>query len=152
MRPERAAVILTAGDRVATIRRERAGRTYYLLPGGTVEPDETSTEAARREIHEELGLEVTVGRLLAVVAFESDEGRSIQRYYDGTITGGVFGTGDGPELGSDPASSAGGFTPHWLPMADIGKVDCRPSELFEEIRHFGITRMLTDPLDITEQA
>ena len=41
-------------------------RDYAILPGGLVEEHESPASAARRECREELGVDVRVGRLLAV--------------------------------------------------------------------------------------
>lgn len=41
-------------------------RDHWLLPGGSVDPGEDARQCARREVLEELGLDVEVGRLLAV--------------------------------------------------------------------------------------
>ncbi len=53
------------------------GRSYWLLPGGRIEPDETEENCVQREVLEETGLHVQVQRLLL------DEpnivGRSYQR-------------------------------------------------------------------------
>ncbi|MFU8796076.1 MAG: NUDIX domain-containing protein [Dehalococcoidia bacterium] len=40
------------------------GRSYWLLPGGGREPDETEEACVQREAQEETGLEVSVERLL----------------------------------------------------------------------------------------
>ena len=41
-------------------------RDHWLLPGGGVDPGEDARLCAQREVHEELGLDVEVGRMLAV--------------------------------------------------------------------------------------
>ena len=41
-------------------------RDHWLLPGGGVDPGEDARRCAQREVHEELGLDVEVGRMLAV--------------------------------------------------------------------------------------
>ena len=41
-------------------------RDHWLLPGGGVDAGEDARECARREVLEELGLEVEIGRLLTV--------------------------------------------------------------------------------------
>ncbi|WP_405495010.1 NUDIX domain-containing protein [Nocardia sp. NBC_00511] len=51
-------------DRVLLV--EPTYKDYWELPGGVVEANESPLAAAVREIDEELGLTVTLGRLLAV--------------------------------------------------------------------------------------
>lgn len=41
-------------------------RDHWLLPGGGVDPGEDPRGCARREVQEELGLDVEIGRLLAL--------------------------------------------------------------------------------------
>ncbi|MEQ4204401.1 NUDIX domain-containing protein [Actinopolymorpha sp. B9G3] len=64
-RPARVRLVIVAKGRVALIRRRRAGHTYYVMPGGGVEPGETFVEAGEREAMEELGVEVVCEELLA---------------------------------------------------------------------------------------
>lgn len=40
-------------------------RDHWLLPGGGVDPGEDARQCARREVREELGLDLEVGRMLA---------------------------------------------------------------------------------------
>lgn len=53
-------------DHVLLIRHREhdTGRTYWLLPGGSREPEETEEACVEREMREETGLEVSVERLL----------------------------------------------------------------------------------------
>lgn len=55
------AVILVDG-RLVLVRHRRGDRAYHLLPGGGVEAGETMPTAVAREVLEETGLVVTVGR------------------------------------------------------------------------------------------
>jgi ADP-ribose pyrophosphatase YjhB (NUDIX family) len=58
------AVILDGQDRVLLVRREDTG--LWGLPGGVMEPGERVSEAVRREVAEETGLEVRPERLVGV--------------------------------------------------------------------------------------
>lgn len=52
---------------------------YWILPGGRVEMGESASEAVAREMREELGQEVTVGRLLWISeSFLKDGGMNLQ--------------------------------------------------------------------------
>ena len=57
--------VVTATGRVALIERRRQGLHYWAVPGGGIEPGESPEEAARREVHEELGLDVVLDREVA---------------------------------------------------------------------------------------
>lgn len=74
----------------AVVRREagkgeillmrRSDNEHWGLPGGYVEPGESVVAAAVREVHEETGYEVAVGRLVGVY---SDPARQVIAYPDG---------------------------------------------------------------------
>ncbi|WP_193103661.1 NUDIX hydrolase [Brachybacterium sp. FME24] len=51
-------------------------RDHWLLPGGGVDPGEDPRRCAQREVSEELGLDVEVGRLLAIDWLPSNPVRS----------------------------------------------------------------------------
>ncbi len=58
------AIIRDDDGRILVSRRVDNG--WYNLPGGGVEPDESVPEGLIREVREETGLEVEVGRLVSV--------------------------------------------------------------------------------------
>ena len=71
----------------------------WSMPGGGVEFDESLEQAVAREVLEETGYTVEVGRPIAVHHFtEPDTGRdgrpykSVRVFFDATITGGSLGT------------------------------------------------------------
>lgn len=53
----RVSAILRRERRILLVRHEKAGREYWLLPGGGVNAGETLVRALKRELAEELGLD-----------------------------------------------------------------------------------------------
>lgn len=129
----RAAALITEQGRVAAIERNRDGNVYYLFPGGKVEAGETSEEAVVREVREELGLEVEVGRLIAEVAF----GANVQLYYLASVVGGRFGTGEGAEYSDGRELTAGTYAPVWLEIDGVLGVPLRPRCVAELLAESG---------------
>ncbi len=60
----RCAGILLKASEILLVRHEKAGRSYWLLPGGGVEYGESAETALKREFFEECGLTVQVGDLV----------------------------------------------------------------------------------------
>jgi mutator protein MutT len=142
----RGGVIIIEDDKVALIQRINAKGTYFLFPGGGVEEGETVEEAAMREAWEELGVEVQLAGLVAVVEFGPHE----QHYYLAQIVNGVFGSGTGEELVSDAASPAGTYTPAWLQQSRLQEYNVRPVELAKLIQANSL-KVNSTPLRITEE-
>lgn len=123
---QRSAIILiNEADEVALIRRDKPGETYYVFPGGGREAGATLEETAIREAHEELGVDVEIEGVAAIVHFNGLE----NPYYWAKMTGGVFGTGTGEEF--EDLSS--GYTPLWIKREELIHLPVRPTSLVQEL-------------------
>lgn len=76
----RVAGILIHQNQLLVMTDERS--PYYYLPGGRVSMSEVSTEAIKREIKEELEVEVEVSRLLWVVENFFTEQQSGEQFHE----------------------------------------------------------------------
>ena len=110
--------MIVEDGRVALIRRVRDGRTYYLFPGGGVEEGETPEQAAIREAHEELGVDVELSEQLHMEDF-----RGVPFVYFGArIVGGEFGTGRWPDHADRDAETRerhGTYEAVWVPLDEL---------------------------------
>jgi 8-oxo-dGTP diphosphatase len=90
------AVVHDDEHRLLVVRRGHApsaGR--WSLPGGRVEAGETDAEAVRREVREETGLDVLVGRRVGTVERDGPDGVVYDiRDYACSVTGGRLRPGD----------------------------------------------------------
>ncbi len=84
----------------------------WELPGGSVEADESPRAAAAREVHEELGLRITLGRLLCIEwqGPEPERSESLMCIYDGGVLTGL----DGVRLPPDELASCRFVAPEHL--------------------------------------
>ena len=120
----RAAIILLHDDQIALIERYRADQHYFTFPGGHVEPGETPEQAAVRETKEELGLDVTIRRLVAEIWWH----KRPQYYYLVAAVGGDFGTGTGEEM-HNPLPERGSYHPTWVSVRDLLDLPVLPRSL-----------------------
>ena len=123
----RARAIIVRDNCIALIKRQRDGRIYYVIPGGGMEMGETPEQTAIRESREELGLHIEVDRLLAEINFH---GRR-QYYFLARVTGGKFGTGEGPEMMGRYPPERGTYTPVWIPLRSVEHVNLFPPSIAE---------------------
>ena len=114
-------VLLIQADALLLIRRGHPpDQGKWSLPGGRLEWGETLTEAARREIREETGLDVSIGEMAGVVDLIIREGDTVAFHYVilnyfATITAGT------PRPGDDADAV------QWVPLARLPEWDVSPS-------------------------
>jgi 8-oxo-dGTP pyrophosphatase MutT (NUDIX family) len=123
----RARAIIIRDNCIALIKRQRDGHIYYVIPGGGMEPGETPEQTAIRESLEELGLSIEIDRLLAEVTFYGKK----QYYFLARVTGGKFGTGNGPEMLGKYPPERGTYTPMWIPLRSVEYINLFPPSIAE---------------------
>jgi 8-oxo-dGTP diphosphatase len=84
------AVIFDDAGRVLVSRRVDSG--WFNLPGGGVDPDETMPEGLAREVREETGLEVEVGRLVGV--YSKPQKHELVLCFEARVVGGTMAPSD----------------------------------------------------------
>lgn len=113
----RVAVCLFENEEVLLVQHRKGDRSYWLLPGGGVEPGEMLVEAAQRELREETGYEVEVGRLLILCEAIAPAGRHIVNLvFTGCRLGGELRPGlDGTLVGAA-----------WQPVEQLARLETYP--------------------------
>lgn len=91
-------IILDEDNNMLMIRQHHENKDIWMVPGGGIEEDESSIEAAVREVKEETGLDVEIGRLIWHVEEVSDRGQRFVNFFTGKIAGGNLALGEDPEF------------------------------------------------------
>lgn len=126
----RVTLIIVRNEEILLIDRQRNGRSYYVIPGGGVEPGESLAQAAIREAREELSLDVELGPLL--YARPWDDGRFQQMEYAFLVN-----SYQGEPLLQDPEilakqTSDNLYSLQWRPLAELNGSPCYPGPLESE--------------------
>lgn len=96
--PRVAAGVTFTDDETRVLMLRTTYKDHWEIPGGYVEPGESPHAAAAREVREELGLDVPIGRMLAVDWAPSDnEGDKLLFLFEGPqlAASAAFTFGDG---------------------------------------------------------
>jgi ADP-ribose pyrophosphatase YjhB (NUDIX family) len=110
----RVVTVILRDNQILLMKHRRRGLFHWALPGGAVQEGETISDCARRELAEETGLEVQLGKLLYVADVISPDRRrhTLNLIFLAEMTGGEFGVTPGRTLGEYLDE------PHWFPLDD----------------------------------
>ena len=95
-------IVLDRDQRILMVRQHHQERTVWTVPGGAIEPGETSLDAAIREVKEETGLDVVIDRMIWHVEqiIPGKEPRFVNIFL-ATAQGGSLAMGTDPERSED---------------------------------------------------
>lgn len=115
--------IVIKDKNILLIKRIKKERTYYVIPGGGLEKNETLEEGVIREVKEELGITVSVGNLIGTDDFQNTR----HYFFDCTYQSGILGTGTGPEYTDPNYEGEGQYIPIAIPLAKLEEIELIPS-------------------------
>lgn len=82
-------VIKDNQDRVLLLHRNTPERKQWEIPGGKLDPGEDESTTARRELREEMGIEVSLERQLGSRSFVQDGCTMVYTWFLATIASGT---------------------------------------------------------------
>jgi 8-oxo-dGTP diphosphatase len=118
----RAAAIIIENRRVLLVHRIKSQRDYWVLPGGSIEGNESVEQACLREVKEETGLDI---QILSRVLTMMNKGRG-EIYFLARPIGGKLALG-GPEKSRQSASNR--YFLRWMRADDLTEIDLQPKEI-----------------------
>lgn len=104
-------------------------KIYYTIPGGGQEEGETIEETTRREIKEELGIDI----VLTDKYYEIESQGRKQFFYIARYKSGVLGTGTGREMNHKDYNKCGEYVIEIVPINKIKDIKLLPNEIKEII-------------------
>ena len=94
MSRKRASAVIIQEGQILMVQIEDQGKSWWCLPGGTIEPGETPEQAIRRELREELNVHAVPRRRLYMASMPDGAGMDYGIVVDPPS--------DVPALGDDP--------------------------------------------------
>ncbi|MDO4745671.1 MAG: NUDIX hydrolase [Bacillota bacterium] len=91
-------IVLDENNRMLLVKQHHDDKDIWMVPGGGIEEGESAVQAAAREVKEETGLDVKVGRLVWHVEEVSDRGQRFVDFFLADVVGGTLELGEDPEF------------------------------------------------------
>ena len=125
----RAAAIIFTDNKLITVYREKVVdgdlKKYYVIPGGGVENGESVKEAVKREILEEVGIEIKLTDKYFYFEKEDVE----EYFYVANYVSGTIGTGTGPEFTDKDMEKYGSYEIKLVPENEVANINLLPPEV-----------------------
>ena len=121
------AIIIEDGKVLLVFRRkikDGVTKEYYVVPGGGVEGNETLEETVKRELNEELNVDIEILGYLGKLEYEDTEGN----YFHAKIIKGT------PKLGGEELermSEINSYEIKWVDLSEIDNLDLTANELIK---------------------
>ena len=91
-------IVLDEEGKMLLVKQHHENKDIWMVPGGGIEEGEGARQAAAREVKEETGLDVEVGRLVWHVEEVSERGQRFVDFFLADVIGGELGLGMDPEF------------------------------------------------------
>jgi len=118
-----ARAIIIENNKIFLMFRRKNGRSFYAFPGGKKEDSETLEECVKRELIEELGIEIEPNELV----YEYHSKSSIQYFFLSLYKDGIFGTGTGEEYDKNPKNNY--YEPRQEYLYKLDELEIMPEEI-----------------------
>jgi 8-oxo-dGTP diphosphatase len=118
-------IVVNDGDLLMVRRAKDPGKGLWSIPGGHVEHGEYLTDAVRREVKEETGLDVEVADLVGILEVIGPDHLVILDF------------GARVQTRTEPAPSDDVSEARWVPLDAVADLECTP-RLVETLKGWGV--------------
>lgn len=124
----RVRAVIIKDDSILLMKRVKEHETYWVFPGGGIKEGENEIEALKREVKEEMGVEIEVGDLFVHLEWDEPDVKQSQNWFLCTIVAGKIGAGSGPEFSRDTKTS-GRYFIELAPISRLKEITLYPLEV-----------------------
>ena len=130
MNNERYRAIIIKNGRLLAMKREKAGRRFCVLPGGSIEVGETPEECCARELAEEFGIKVRPLRMI----YKIKQGLTRQGFFVAEWLSGEIHKTDAEEYTTNDVEKYGTYDPSTIALDELDSANLVPIEVREQLK------------------